>query len=566
MDSQGDFGDGLECAYEPLLDCGDEDWRSSDVHGQPVVTTDIMPPATKSLPRRDQPASVTCSFEDVSLIAHMPLLSPNPHQRLNFEQRAPDCVKSLAANSIWRPPAPVDESPSPVNLVPGDYAGNLQPIVQGDTELTSYEFADVKEVLSAGLSAAIRKNYLFENDALQQVIETSLETVWPALTRTAEAKRRIQHNVLPNAQKYARRYIRNAIDRFPAKAFLATLTETDVLVTVARVKAVVSVEAVMARLKSHQSYLRCSTYDFDPATNQEFAMQLRRLRKDVEQRVIAARALVAGGEARSKTFDDAGIWAGLQAWKRGGNYSLDRFDEVDTKLPDFDRPLECDFVLRPAKQAKRARDKRAFGSRLGPDGTDSSNKHCKRRQSGKARDAKCSVRHESMVVTKSEPRNNGHVKSRCTDCTDSVTEDDVVDTKAQQRGIKREMRSYTETIIISDSDDTDVGEAAILPPLEACPTDTSVKPEATNTWSGRDLPKRREEQETKLHQCIIKKEGFRLSTETIVISDGDDTDVGESATDQGLPPLEACPTGTSVKPEPTMTWSGQDILKCREPL
>jgi len=86
--------------------------------------------------------------------------------------------------------------------------------------------------------------------------------------------------------------------------------------------------------------------------------QLRRFRKDVEQRVFAFYAQQALGETPGKLPDSQGHIGGLKTW-RLSDFSFDRFEEIEVVEGDDERILQRDYSLKGDTNKKKTSTKKA---------------------------------------------------------------------------------------------------------------------------------------------------------------------------------------------------------------
>jgi hypothetical protein len=207
---------------------------------------------------------------------------------------------------------------------------------------------EIETVMKTLLQAAYRNSYLIRGETIESVIREACTQVYPLTYNNSKDFDTDEfRNLRQLALTRARLLVKNWTNTSPVKAFAAQMIEKKVPRNVKSLKQICSKKEVELAFQRHFCFRTKKGYKFDLSDD-----QLRRVRKDVEQRVLAHDGQTALAEVPGKKPDKHGHIGGLKAW-RLTNFTFDRFEDIDILDSDENIPLGRDYRLKKDKRTKK---------------------------------------------------------------------------------------------------------------------------------------------------------------------------------------------------------------------
>jgi hypothetical protein len=189
---------------------------------------------------------------------------------------------------------------------------------------------ELKLEVKKTLQESFRLNFFLGDEILLPLLHKTLANffgeVYDADTRAGQV-------VMTEARKYAKGWLKNWTNVLPCKYF-TSVASAQALTTVGQLKQLMNPADVSRLLKKHPCYGDIIVTDD----------QLKRLRKDVEQRVVNFRAHMELGEVAGPTPDSKRHWCSLLSWRRSG-FLCTRFENIAIDANDMTVLLERDYLL-----------------------------------------------------------------------------------------------------------------------------------------------------------------------------------------------------------------------------
>lgn len=228
---------------------------------------------------------------------------------------------------------------------------NVIEILSSDGEQTDTPVADLEltdeftEHLRAQCHVQFRANFRFGDFGLRCAIRAAAALTWPKAFHKEGFLTSSAYSVLEEESKrYAKaKIMKNLVYVMPIKHFTKLLSYAPR--TVAMLKTVASREAITLQLKKHVCFKHHAPSDFI----------LSQVQKSIEQALVSRDAQLALGEKVGKTPDSHGHWHSMMKWRRGGRFTLTRFEQVDIQDGDDAIALSQDYPLQLSKQARKRR-------------------------------------------------------------------------------------------------------------------------------------------------------------------------------------------------------------------
>lgn len=193
---------------------------------------------------------------------------------------------------------------------------------------------DLKAAVKAALIQLFRVNYLVQDCDVQTVIWAEMTNVFGA---SVDVKAPDSNLVFKETKKYGKGLLKNWVNTLPAKSFCLRAIASNAT-TVAALKTLVSASEVQTQLSLHPCFGDSIVLSVE---------NLKRLRKDIEQRVVNFREHLALCEPVANRPDSKKHFAGLQKWRRGTlqNGVFTRFEELSILPTDTTVFLERDYKI-----------------------------------------------------------------------------------------------------------------------------------------------------------------------------------------------------------------------------
>ena len=191
--------------------------------------------------------------------------------------------------------------------------------------------AELKLEIKKTIQDLFRRNYLFADEVLISSLHATFTNFF-GTAYTAESSP--GQAFMTEAKKYAKGLLKNWVNILPCK-FFTSVASAQALTTVGQLKAVVNHADVTRMLNKHPCYAGGILVSDE---------QLRRLRKDVEQRLMNFRAHMELGEVAGPTPDSKRHWCSLLSWRRSG-FLCTRFENIAIDANDATVLLERDYLL-----------------------------------------------------------------------------------------------------------------------------------------------------------------------------------------------------------------------------
>jgi len=215
---------------------------------------------------------------------------------------------------------------------------------------------EVDNVMRGLLQEAYRESYLIRSDTIDRVIKESLIAVYPLIYTDIESKEfetDESRTLIKLALTRARVLVKNWTNTSPVKQFTKQFIDGKLPRTVKALKELCAKSKVEAAFQKHFCFRAKKGCKFDLSDS-----QLRRFRKDIEQRVLAFYGQQALGETPGKLPDSQGHIGGLKMW-RLSNFSFNRFEEIEIMEGDDQKILERDYSLKGDTNKKKTSTKKA---------------------------------------------------------------------------------------------------------------------------------------------------------------------------------------------------------------
>jgi hypothetical protein len=188
--------------------------------------------------------------------------------------------------------------------------------------------AELKLEVKRTLQESFRLNYLLGDEVVVPLLNKTLAGFFGDDADTPAGQ-----VVMTELRKYAKGLLKNWTNVLPCKYF-TTVALAQALTTVGQLKQLMNTADVTRLLKKHPCYGDIIVAD----------EQLKRLRKDVEQRVANFRAHMELGEVAGPTPDSKRHWSSLLSWRRSG-FLCTRFEQIALEEIDGTVLLERDYML-----------------------------------------------------------------------------------------------------------------------------------------------------------------------------------------------------------------------------
>jgi hypothetical protein len=214
---------------------------------------------------------------------------------------------------------------------------------------------EVDNVMRVLLQEAYRESYLIRSDTIDRVIKESLIAVYPLIytdTESKEFETDESRTLIKLALTRARVLVKNWTNTSPVKQFTKQMIDGKLPRTVKALKELCTKNKVEAAFQKHFCFRAKKGCKFDLSDS-----QLRRFRKDVEQRVISFYGQLALGETPGKKPDSQGHIGGLKMW-RLSNFSFNRFEDIEIVEGDGERILQRDYSLKGDTNKKKTSTKK----------------------------------------------------------------------------------------------------------------------------------------------------------------------------------------------------------------
>jgi hypothetical protein len=151
----------------------------------------------------------------------------------------------------------------------------------------------------------------------------------------------------------ARVLVKNWTNTSPVKQFTKQFIDGKLPRTVKALKELCAKNKVEAAFQKHFCFRAKKGCKFDLSDS-----QLRRFRKDIEQRVLSIDTQTGLGETPGRKPDSQGHIGGLKTW-RLSDFSFDRFEEIEVVEGDDERILQRDYSLKGDTNKKKTSTKKA---------------------------------------------------------------------------------------------------------------------------------------------------------------------------------------------------------------
>ena len=238
-----------------------------------------------------------------------------------------------------------------------EYAMNDEQSEAGSLNGGEKEFPrEVDNVMRVLLQAAYRESYLIRSDTINRVIKESLIAVYPLIYTDIQSKEfetDESRTLIKLALTRARVLVKNWTNTSPVKQFTKQFIDGKLPRTVKALKELCAKSKVEAAFQKHFCFRAKKGCKFDLSNS-----QLRRFRKDCEQRVVAFYGQLALGETPGKKPDSQGHIGGLKTW-RLSDFSFDRFEEIEVVEGDDEKILDRDYSLKGDTAKKKTSTKKA---------------------------------------------------------------------------------------------------------------------------------------------------------------------------------------------------------------
>ena len=220
-----------------------------------------------------------------------------------------------------------------------------------DVRLTVPELtASTQDLLIANLMSGFRVNYLASADTLEALCISIIVERWSDdYVTSLDQDSRFFEQIKQKAFNLVKQRLRSYRNAMPLQYLMSLATDAKVR-TVADLKSALTSDIITARLSTHIAF---TGHSIEPHV-------MSMLLADVEQKMMNQKAHLALGEGVGSRPDSEGHFAGLKAWRKGGQFSVEAFTPHTIVPGDSDIELTQKYTpfvrVSPVKKRKQPRD------------------------------------------------------------------------------------------------------------------------------------------------------------------------------------------------------------------